>query len=245
MQFISTIKKNLKKIILLAPVALTGNERIDRLTKRVIREICTSKSICIDVGAHDGKILKMMIEAAPGGLHYAFEPIPDLFKLLKRKFSSAASVFPLAVSDTKGDASFNLVLTDMAYSGLKKGGYDKKEKDTTITVETDLLDNVIPSGKKIDIIKMDVEGGELLVMKGAVNLIQQSKPVILFEFGKAGALAYGNDEHTMYQFITNQLKYSIYTLPDWLHNKPKLSEQQFSNYYNSGTVFFFLAAPSI
>jgi len=59
----------------------------------------------------------------------------------------------------------------------------------------------IPAETKIALIKMDVEGAELLVMKGAAQTIQRSKPILLFEFGKAGAEAYNYNDEIMFQFI--------------------------------------------
>lgn len=238
---IDALKNIAKKIMLLSPVALTQNERYDRLTKKIIYKVCRPDSVCVDVGAHEGKILKMMMDAAPQATHYAFEPIPELFKLLKQKFRNNAKIFCLALSDKKETAAFNLVLTDMAYSGLLKRAYDKKEEDTFIFVETALLDDIIPSAEKIALIKMDVEGAELWVMHGAVKTIQQSKPVLLFEFGKAGATAYHYNDEDIFQFINETLQYNIYILQDWLKNKPSLTQQHFSDNFNSGKEYFFVA----
>lgn len=239
---IEVLKNIAKKIILLSPVAFTQNERYDRLTKKIIFKVCQSNSVCIDVGTHDGKILKMMIDAAPQAMHYAFEPIPELFESLKNNFSRYAKIYPVALSDKKETTPFNLVLTDMAYSGLHKRAYDKKEKDISIVVETELLDAVIPATEKIALIKMDVEGAELLVMKGAVKTIFQSKPLLLFEFGKAGATAYNYNDEDMFQFITQTLQYNIYTLNSWLKNKPSLTPESFSDNFRSGKEYFFVAA---
>ena len=224
-----------------SPIAFTKNEQYDRLTKTIIKTVCKPDSICVDVGAHNGKILSMMMEAAPQAAHYAFEPIPELFQLLKRKFRRNAKVYCVALSDRKETTSFNLVLTDMAYSGLNKRAYDKKEKDTYIFVETELLDAIIPTETKIALIKIDVEGAELLVLKGALQTIQRSKPVLLFEFGKAGAEAYDYNDAVMFQFITETLQYHIYTLQDWLKTKTALNQGAFSDHYYYGKEFFFVA----
>ena len=224
-----------------SPVAFTKNEQYDRLTNKIIKTVCKADSVCVDVGAHNGKILSMMMEAAPASAHYAFEPIPELFQLLKRKFRRNAKVYCVALSDRKETASFNLVLTDMAYSGLNKRAYDKKEKDTYIFVETELLDTIIPAETKIALIKIDVEGAELLVLKGAIQTIQRSRPILLFEFGKAGAEAYDYDDAIMFQFITETLQYNIYTLQNWLTTKTALTQEAFSDHYYYGKEFFFVA----
>ncbi len=238
---ISLLKNIAKKIILRSPFAFTQNERYDRLTKEIIKKNCGQNSVCIDVGAHDGKILKMMLDAAPQAAHYAFEPIPELFQFLKQRFRKNVKTYCIALSDKKETTSFNLVLTDMAYSGLLKRAYDKKENDISIFVETELLDAIIPANEKIALIKMDVEGAELLVMKGAIKTIQQSKPILLFEFGKVGAVAYNYNDKDMFQFINETLQYNIFILEDWLKNKPSLSQHNFSKNYNSAEEYFFVA----
>jgi len=45
------------------------------------------------------------------------------------------------------------------------------------------LDNILPADTKIELIKIDVEGDELLVQEGAINTITRNKPVIIFEHG--------------------------------------------------------------
>jgi hypothetical protein len=42
---------------------------------------------------------------------------------------------------------------------------------------------VLPENFRVDFIKIDVEGGELLVMKGAAGIMKKYKPVVIFEHG--------------------------------------------------------------
>lgn len=237
---VAAIKKIIKKIITISPIAFTQNERYDQLSQQIIKIVCTPESSCIDVGANQGKILKMMLNAAPHGIHFAFEPIPKLFNLLNQNFGNKVNIFCLALSDKKESTSFNLVLTDMAYSGLKKRAYDKKERDTSIEVATNLLDEIITTTTKISLMKIDVEGAELLVLRGAIKTIQQSKPLLLFEFGKAGASAYHYNDKDMFTFFTQTLQYNIYTLKNWLKNKPAYTQEKFSTNFNFGKEYFFV-----
>lgn len=48
------------------------------VTKRVLRK----DSNCIDVGCHTGEILTWILKLCPKGVHFAFEPIPDLYRYL-------------------------------------------------------------------------------------------------------------------------------------------------------------------
>ena len=47
----------------------------DALTREIIRRELKPDSTCVDVGCHSGEILDMMLEAAPRGEFYCFEPI--------------------------------------------------------------------------------------------------------------------------------------------------------------------------
>jgi len=161
---------------------------------------------------------------------------------LVRKFGSACHVYEIALGKEKGGQPFNYVRTSPAYSGLRKRAYDRPEKDEQIIVRTDLLDNYIPAGEKVKLIKIDVEGGELDVLLGAEQTIRQSQPLILFEYGKGGAEAYNVPPAMMFNFFAKR-NYSIYLLRSFLKKKISLSLEQFITHYNSNHEYFFVAFP--
>lgn len=225
------------------PMALTKNEQYDRLTHRIIQQVCHSNSNCIDIGAHEGKILAMMLSAAPEGKHHAFEPIPALYEQLKKDFGARAMIHHQALSNQFGSSNFNLVLSNPALSGIHKRPYWKKEIDSTIQVITAPLDQLIDSTEQIDLIKMDVEGAELWVLEGAINTINRCQPFILFECGSMGGQAYDFSAKSAFDLLDFRLKYQIFTLNAWLKNAPALKFQDFQKHFDQGTEFFFLATP--
>lgn len=243
MQLPPFIKKIAKKLQAALPFAVGKNEVYDRYTKKVLSIHCNPNSICIDIGANEGKILEWIIQNSPRAMHYAFEPIPSLYNQLKVKYSNQAMIFPIALSNQTAISSFNLVTTNTALSGLMKRPYPSFHKEQEIEVTTDLLDNIIKENERISLIKIDVEGGEWNVLKGASKTICRSKPIILFECGKLGGELYGFTAIDIYQFLTQSIEYRIYTLKGWLKIKNELSFLEFSEYYESGREFFFLAAP--
>jgi len=233
----------IKQLVVHAPIALTKNERIDRQTKRVIKKVLHPNGIGVDIGAHKGKITEMMLAASPHQQHFGFEPIPILFQQLKNKYQQKIQLYPYALSNTIGNSTFNLVTTNMAFSGIKKRPYDRIEKDKNITVTVNTLDNIIPPSTFIHLIKIDVEGAEYWVLKGALQTITRCKPIILFEFGKTGAEVYGITADKMFALWHETLNYNIYTLKNWLQNKPSLNYAAFNNYFIHENLYFFLAAP--
>jgi len=233
-----TIKKLIKKL----PFAFTLNQKYDRQTVRVIKKTCNSRSNCIDVGCHKGEILDYIKAVAPEGKHYGFEPIPELFEKLKIKYQATnCTIYPLAISNKKEKVSFNYVISNPSYSGLKKRKYDRPhETDRQIDVETDTLDNIIPQHIKIDFIKIDVEGAEILVLEGAKRLIKKDHPVIVFEYGIGGSDLYEPNPEKIFNLLnTHGLKISL--IERWLKNIGPLNLSEFKEQYYKKLNFFFIA----
>ena len=236
----------LKRTVKRLPIAFTQNQRYDAQTVAIIKKICGKNSNCIDVGTHRGEILDAFLKAAPGGTHFGFEPIPSFYGALQRKYASVHNVklYDYALSDTVGTAEFNYVTTNPAYSGLKKRSYDRKgERDEKIIVRTALLDEVVlPFDIPIDLIKIDVEGGELAVLQGAHKLIEKYKPVIIFEAGIGGSDVYGTTPESLYAYFA-YFNYRISLMTDYLKSKPALSAEGFKTQFIGRLNYYFVAHP--
>ena len=233
-----TIKSLLKKI----PIAFTKNQQYDKQTKAVIRKVCHANANAVDVGCHKGEIMDLILQNAPNGQHFGFEPLPDLFQNIKSKYPENVHLFELGLSDKKGTSSFNYVISNPSYSGLQKRRYDKpNEEDTTITIQIDQLDNVLPKNVKIDFIKIDVEGGEFLVLKGAIETIKRDRPIIVFEHGVGGADCYGIKPEQVYHLLTEECQMQITTMANWLKGGSILTEKQFVDYFWNGKEYYYLA----
>lgn len=239
------MKNIAKKIIKQIPINFTQNQRYDAQTIKVINKVCSSTSNCIDIGAHKGEVLDKILAAAPEGHHFAFEPIPALFQQMELRYKDMENVHlsNLALSSKKGEASFNYVVTNPSYSGLIKRKYDHKdEKDELITVQTDLLDNVLPAEHKIDLMKIDVEGGELLVLEGARKTITQHKPVIIFEHGLGASDFYGATPEKVFNLL-NECGLKVSLMKSWLAGKPAFTLAEFTATYHSNKDYYFIAYP--
>jgi FkbM family methyltransferase len=234
------LKAALKKI----PIAFTKNQRYDAQTIRILRKICQPNSNCIDVGCHKGEMLDKILVFAPQGQHYCFEPIPDLYEgLTKNKYPKNCHFYKTALSFQKGETSFNYVVSNPSYSGILRRKYDRPdEEDTLITVETDLLDNIIPPDLPIDFIKIDVEGAEMFVLKGAEKTIERCKPIVVFEHGLGGSDVYGTTPKQIFDFFT-QFNMHIALMHDWLNQAPPLSIEAFEEQFFKGKNYYFIAYP--
>ena len=238
----SIFKTLLRESFISLHLDVTKNIRYDRLTRDILKKLLRKDSNCIDIGCHKGEILDLILKYSPDGSHYAFEPIPYLFKELESKYNGGTKVFPYALSDTAGKTSFHLVKNAPAYSGIKKRRYDIPNPEIQeIMVEMKCLDDIISSDEKIHFIKIDVEGSEFAVFKGAKNLLKRNKPVILFECGKGASDYYGTRPADIYTFLTNEIGLKIFTLSAFLSNGKALSSGEFEKHYNTNEEYYFIA----
>jgi len=224
---------------------LTKNLEYDRLTKSIMKKCIQTQSNCVDVGCHKGELLDVIISNAPKGNHFAFEPIPYLFNQLQIKYKEKATIYPYALSDVTGTSTFQHVKNAPAYSGINKRQYALETPDIEqISVELKTLDSIIPADVKIDFIKIDVEGGEYGVLKGAKQLLKKYKPVVIFESGLGASDYYGTKPDELYQFIATEIGLKISTLKSFIKNKAPLTQAEFLNHFNNNTEYYFIAHPA-
>jgi FkbM family methyltransferase len=185
-----------------------------------------------------------MRAAAPQGEHWGFEPIPDLFAALQEKYAGTnCRISALALSNAAGEAQFNYVTSNPSYSGLLRRKYDRPhEEDTSITVQTARMDDVLPEGFPVALIKIDVEGAEMLVLEGARQTIRRTKPVVIFEHGVGASDVYGTKPEDVYRYFQS-LGYGIFLLEDFLAKRKPFSEAAFKEQYHGRKNFYFVAAP--
>ncbi len=142
--------------------------------------------LAIDVGANVG-IYTMTLSSLVGdqGKVWSFEALPQNVLRMRKNLSnnsiSNVDVFPVALGDSSGNVDF-IVATDGAYGSLVSV-QDNKETNQSIKVQIQKLDTIWESENtpKIDFIKIDVEGAEVGVLKGAIDLLKTYKPTILIE----------------------------------------------------------------
>ena len=221
----------------------TGAVEYDQLTMSVMQRVLRHDSNGIDVGAHRGTILRSLVELAPDGRHYAVEPLPVFANGLRRRFPRV-EVLELALSDQRGEATFHHIVTNPSYSGLSFRDYPNEgEVIEDIAVKVERLDSVIPEDLPIQFLKIDVEGGELGVLRGSQSLLRRWHPVVVFEHGWSDAKTQPADAAS--EAIWDELSASglgVYELDAWLAGGDALSLADFLEHLGQGT-YYFLAAP--
>ncbi|HSN50537.1 MAG TPA: FkbM family methyltransferase [Bacteroidales bacterium] len=238
------LRSLLKLLLFKFQIPATDNIRYDIYTKKIMQQVLRKDTNTLDIGCHKGEILDEILMYAPDGIHYAFEPLPHLFADLQKKYyQPAVHLSDIALFDKKGTTSFQYVINDPAYSGIRKRKYNKEVQITELTVKTDLLDNVIPDDVKIGFIKIDVEGAEYPVLKGGIESIRRSRPIIIFECGLGAADYYGTKPEEMYGLLSSDCGLRIRTMKGFLKNHPALTEKEFSKLFSTGGEYYFIASP--
>jgi FkbM family methyltransferase len=238
-----TFRQFVKFFLVHLRLPITKNLAYDNYTRKIMREVLHPGSNCIDIGCHRGEIMDDIRKLAPLGRHFAFEPLPHLFEFLIEKYrSDNVELYSLALFDKKGTTTFNYVVNAPAYSGIRKRHYDFPDAEISeLTVETDLLDNIIPEDVKIDFIKIDVEGAEFPVLKGAVKTINRCRPVIIFEFGMGAADYYGSKPEQVFEFLISVCGMNISTLKGYLEKEEPLKRKEFVDLYSNQKEYYFVA----
>jgi FkbM family methyltransferase len=215
----------------------------DTQTVAIMRRVLARDSICIDVGASRGELLAHMVRLAPLGQHIAFEPLPEFHRALTKKFPRV-QVHQLALSDSAGRSIFQHVVSNPAYSGFKRRAYpNSEERVEEIEVNTARLDDVIDPELPVRFVKIDVEGGELLVLRGSVDTIRRHQPFIVFEFGLGAADYYGTQPDEMYDLLAG-CGLTVSLLSNWLKDGNPLSKQQFEAEFRGYGNYYFVAHPA-
>lgn len=122
----------------------------------------------LDIGCYDAYTSLEFIKRHENysSLHI-FEPIPSNYKICQEKLKGfkGISFYKVALSDKKNTLNF-----------LENGSGSVASEKGSLKIKTDLLDNIIAKDSKPTYIKMDVEGSELEVIKGAKNTIKKHHP---------------------------------------------------------------------
>lgn len=143
----------------------------------VIARILKPGDRALDIGASVGQMTLLMGRAVGLAGHVdSFEPHPAVFRLLRRnceksRFGSCITIRQSAISDRDGAAGLNvptLFGDNIGTSSLEDGGSIADRID----VSSHTLDSLYPADTTLDLIKIDVEGHEHAVLRGARKLLQ-------------------------------------------------------------------------
>jgi FkbM family methyltransferase len=169
----------------------------------------------VDVGANIGHHALIAASRVGGtGAIHTFEPAPAMFNELRRNMSRNGcrnvTCNNCALGEQVGTAQF--YLADISESAANSLGRTVHVTDRQVSVSVRTLDDYCEAAgiNRLDVLKVDVEGAELLVLRGAERTIRRFQPLIVLEFSKHTA-AFGYEAAELAQTLRN-LQYELFTV---------------------------------
>lgn len=145
----------------------------------LLPHLCVRGELALDVGANNGVYAWHMARWSAGVI--AFEPQPQHVAFLNRAFGTRIRVEPVALSDFAGEATLR-VPVDRMMDGCASIEAENTLADLSCQeyqVTCRPLDSY--DLDRVSLIKIDVEGHELTVLKGAMALLARDRPSLIIE----------------------------------------------------------------
>jgi len=144
--------------------------------------------VIYDIGAFSGGYSIYLAHKVKQSRVYSFEPTPQGFNELVNNIEAFGArnitAMNVAISDHIGKQPF-YVSSDAARSSFypSNAAWENREIVQSIEVNCETIDHLVESGEILppDIIKIDVEGHEYEVVKGAEQTIRRFMPMIFYE----------------------------------------------------------------
>ena len=156
----------------------------DLIVAESLKRLLSPDDLFLDVGANIGYFSRQALRF--GAQIRAFEPHPQIFAHLQKNlggFEGKCQLYNSALSDQKGE--FSLYIPENFSKNEGVASLEPMDNSTELKVQTEKLDSMSPG--KVRLMKIDVEGHELQVLKGAEQLLKNKAiEFIVFEdFGGA------------------------------------------------------------
>ena len=147
-------------------------------------------AVIIDVGAHAGQFTKLFARMAPRGHVFAFEPAGyarSIVSIVTRlQGLGNVTISPLGLSDAPGRQTLSIPLKSsgslgygLSHLGAGNDGRQTYQEDVTLVTLDDFVSR--NSIQKMALIKADIEGWEMRLLKGAEQSIARFRPAVVLE----------------------------------------------------------------
>lgn len=170
----------------------------------------SGRLFCLDIGAYKGAFGELVRSIYPGSEVIMFEPSPEAYKNLLENFPKQ-TIHNYGISEKNYSENF-VIYKDCPSLNRVTDLKQSTEKDEVIEIDLKNIDSLY-SDKEIDICKIDTEGLEFKVLKGAENLLIEKKiKFIFFECGST-FLAKGYELKEVLKYLAG-VGYNTYAIRD-------------------------------
>ena len=201
--------------------SLLPNRIFDEIIEAISDEFLDKGDTVIEVGANTGiHTIHLAKAVIPDGRVFAFEPYKNNIEALSRrledeKLRDTVQIIETALSNYQGQAEFKVFKDNPGLCCFKQRPFYDTSKMETITVKVNYIDNLFQGGiefKKLKLMKIDAEGADFDILKGAMTTINKFRPLIIFEGGRIKnipAKLYNYSPNDFQNFF-NTIQYNIY-----------------------------------
>jgi FkbM family methyltransferase len=167
----------------------------------------------VDVGANHGMwTLALSRAVGDGGRVYSFEPVPFTFgvlsavarrgrlanaTLLNKGCSDRVATMEMTVPLQRSGSSDDL----QAHLAQRAGDDDEVGESVEVVCEMTTLDAALDAAERVSLIKLDIEGAELLALRGAESLIARERPAIICEVDAEFLSGFGQQPRDVVEFL--------------------------------------------
>jgi len=164
--------------------------------------------VVVDAGAHIGQytLLASPLVGASGAVH-AFEPVPRNFEQLayhirENGFATTVRMNKVALWHRAETLHLYLKTEHATNPGAYSAGPSLELVDSVTTRAVRLDDYVKENDiRRVDLIKMDIEGAELFALQGAQELITRWRPTMLVELNRPACRGLGYEPEQIWEFL--------------------------------------------
>lgn len=204
---------------------------------KLVYDFCEKDGISIDVGAANGMYLAHLYKLSKKT--YAFEPRKKALQNLERMFSGITSTIQfeeVALSDVTCSKNLRILKSNDRLSTIEEENTIEKFGEVEeVKVSVKRIDDY-EFNDKVSFIKIDVEGHEEAVLRGALDLIKRDRPALLIEIEERHKKGSINVIRTLLQ----ELNYhGFFYMDGLLHPINAFNIQEHHQYNKSGQQYIF------
>lgn len=150
----------------------------------------------VDVGANIGYVtLQVSKHVGPNGRVVAIEPDPQTALVLRKNVAnnSAANVTVIEVACSSHKVSAKFFPAPRSHSGKSSLSERNAGSDRAVQLNCEPLDSITETAhlERVDVVKIDVEGAEMQVLRGMERLLSQFHPIVIVEIDASLLAAFG------------------------------------------------------
>ena len=185
----------------------------------MLQQLCRPGSYMFDVGANLGLMALPVLHSVPASRVVSFEPSPNTLPWLRQTITRSGvgdrwQLVEKALASAPGTADFSVSApTEGLYDGLKHTRRTAQVRKTRVEVTSLDLEWERLGCPAVSIIKIDVEGGELDVLRGGSECLSRLHPYVLLEWCHLNLRAYDIPLDTLFHFASEH-GYLLYALPE-------------------------------